>query len=108
MDLVDLFGVGRLAMGLSAVVLARLAPGLLGLGAGLTLGERGGLSLAGTEGVVELAAEALILGLEVVDTLLKGLAASTPDRFHSSIIPGSCPCSCARRRRVKISPSLRR
>jgi transposase len=29
--LVDLFGVGRLAMGLGAVVLARLAPGLLGL-----------------------------------------------------------------------------
>ncbi len=74
MDLVDLFGAGR------------LATGLLGLGAGLTLGERGGLSLAGTEGLVELAAKALILGLEVVDTSLKGLAASTRDGLHTFII----------------------
>ena len=107
-DLVDLFGAGRLAMGLGAVVLAGLAAGLLGLGAGLPLGERGGLALAGTEGLVELAAEALVLGLQVVDPSLKGLAASTPDRFHSSIIPASRPCSCIRCRRVKISLSLRR
>ena len=86
MDLVNLFGAGRLAMRLGAVVLAGLPTGFLGLGAGFTLGERGGLSLAGTEGLVELAAEALVLGLEVVDTSLKGLAASTRDRLHTFII----------------------
>ena len=107
-DLVDLFGAGRLAVRLGAVVLAGLATGLLGLGAGFTLGERGGLSLAGPEGLVELAAEALVLGLEVVDTSLKGLAAGTRDRSHTSIIPESRRCSCARRRPVKISLSLRR
>ena len=85
MDLVDLFGAGRLAVRFGAVVLAGLATGLLGLGAGLTLCERGGLSLAGTEGLVELAAEALVLGLEVVDTLLKGLAAGTQDGLHTSL-----------------------
>jgi hypothetical protein len=58
-DLVDLLGVGRLAVRLGAVVLAGLATGPLGLGAGLTLGERGGLSLAGTEGIVELAGVSL-------------------------------------------------
>src|SRR3989440_2139356 len=72
-------------MRLGAVVLAGLATGLLGLGAGLTLGERGGLSLAGTESLVELAAEALVLGLEVVDTSLKGLAAGTRDGLHTSM-----------------------
>jgi hypothetical protein len=96
-DLVDRFGAGRLAMRFGAVVLAGLATGLLGLGAGITLGERGGLSLAGTEGLVELAAEALVIGLEVVDTSLKGLAASTLDRFHNSIKPASRPCSCVER-----------
>ncbi len=85
-DLVDLFGARRLAMRLGAVVLAGLAPGFLGLGTGLALGERRGLSLAGTESLVELAAEAQVLGLEVADTLLKGLAASTPERFHTAII----------------------
>jgi hypothetical protein len=84
-DLVDLFGAGRQAMRLGAVILAGLATGFLGLGAGLTLGERGGLSLAGTEGLVELAAEALVLGLEVVNTSLKGLAAGTRGGLHSPL-----------------------
>src|SRR5439155_25982751 len=46
-DLVDLFGSGRLAVGLGAVVLAGLAAGLLGLAGGRPLGEGGGLALAG-------------------------------------------------------------
>src|SRR5262249_52687325 len=70
-DLVDLFGVGRLAMGLGAVVLARLAAGLLGLGRGLALGEGGGLALAGAGRLVELAAEAHVLGLQVTEASLQ-------------------------------------
>ena len=88
-NLVDLFGAGRLAVGLGAVVLTGLAAGLLGLVGRLSLGEGGGLALAGTERLVELAAEALVLGLQVVDASLKGLAVGTPDRFHAGIIRSS-------------------
>jgi hypothetical protein len=69
-DLVELLGAGRLAVGLGAVVLAGLAAGLLGLVCGLALGERGGLALAGAGRLVELAAEALVLGLQVVQASL--------------------------------------
>jgi hypothetical protein len=74
------------AVGLGAVVSARLAAGLLGLAGGLALGEGSGLSLAGAGGFVELAAEALVLGLQVAEASLKGLAASTRDGLHTSII----------------------
>ena len=66
-NLVNLFGAGRLAVGLGAVVLAGLAARLLGLVGGLALGEGGGLALAGAGGLVELAAEALVLGLQVTE-----------------------------------------
>jgi hypothetical protein len=85
-DLIDLFRSGWLAVGLGAVVLAGLAAGLLGLGSGLALGEGGSLSLAGAGRLVELAAEALILGLQLTQTSLKGLAAGTRDGLHTSII----------------------
>ena len=78
-DLVDLVRGGRLAVGLGAVVLARLAPGLLGPCGRLALGEGGGLALAGTEGRVEFTTESLVLGLQVVDSSLKGLAVGTPN-----------------------------
>src|SRR5690349_14798455 len=81
-DLVDLIGAGRLAMGLGAVVLAGLAARLLGLVGGRSLGEGGGLALAGAGGLVELAAEALVLGLQVMDATLKGLASGTRDGLH--------------------------
>jgi hypothetical protein len=84
-DLVDLFGTWRLAVGLGAIVLARPAAGLLGLAGGLALGERRSLALAGTGRLVELAAEALVLGLQVADTSLKGLAAGTRDRWHTAL-----------------------
>ena len=84
-DLVDLVGAGRLAVGLGAVVLAGLAAGLLGLVGGLALGEGGGLALAGAGRLVELAAEALVLGLQVVEASLKGLAAGTRDGLHTSL-----------------------
>ena len=86
MDLVDLFGARRLAVGLGTVILARLAPGSLRLTAGLALGERSSLTLAGAEGHVELAAEALVLGLQIVEASLKGLAAGTRDGLHAFII----------------------
>src|SRR5438874_9867572 len=84
-DLVDLFGGGRLAVCLGAVVLARLAAGLLGLAGGLALGEGCGLALAGAGRLVELAAEALVLGLEVVEASLKGLAAGARDGLHTPL-----------------------
>jgi hypothetical protein len=85
-DLVDLLRAGRLAVGLGAVVLAGLAAGLLGLIGGLAPGEGGGLALAGAGGLVELAAEALVLGLQVEEASLKGLAAGTRDGWHTPII----------------------
>src|SRR5262249_8838168 len=85
-DFVDLFWAGRLAVGLGAVVLARLAAGLLGLVWGLAPGEGGGLALAGAGRLVELATEALVLGLQVAEASLKGLAAGTRDGLHAFII----------------------
>ena len=83
-----------MAMGLGAVVSAWLAAGFLGLGRGLALGEGGGLTLAGAGRLFELTAEALVLGLQVVDPSLKGLTVGTPDRFHAGIIRRSQTCSC--------------
>jgi hypothetical protein len=99
MDLIDLLGGWRLAVGLGAVVLSRLAARLLGLAGGRALSKRGGLALAGAAQFVELAAETLVLGLQVVDPSLKGLAVGTPDRFHAGIIRGSGTRSCADGRR---------
>src|SRR5262249_44323607 len=64
-DLVDLLGGWRLAVGLGAVVLTRLAARLAGVRLGLALGKRPGLALAGAEGLVKLTAEPLLLGLQV-------------------------------------------
>jgi hypothetical protein len=69
-NLVDLVRGGRLAMSLRAVVLAGLASWLLGLVGGLAPGEGSGLALAGTGRLVELAAQALVLGLQVVEASL--------------------------------------
>jgi hypothetical protein len=85
-NLIDLLGGGWLAVGLGAVVLARLAAGRLGLAGGLALGEASGLALAGAGRLVKLAAEALVLGLQVAEVSLKGLAAGTRDGLHTSII----------------------
>jgi hypothetical protein len=76
-DLVDLFGAGRLAVGLAAVVLAGLAARLLGLTRRLAPGEGSGLALAGAGRLVELATEALVLSLQMAEASLKDLAAST-------------------------------
>src|SRR5262249_36055799 len=79
-------GSGRLAVGLGAVIFTGLAAGLLGLAGGSALGERSGLALAGAGRLVELAAEALVLGLQVVGASLKGLGGGTRGGLHTSII----------------------
>jgi hypothetical protein len=85
-NLVDLLGAGRLPVGLGSVILAGLAAGLLGLAGGLALGEGGSLALAGTGRLIELTAEALVLGLQGAEASMKGLAAGTRDGLHTSII----------------------
>ena len=57
----------------------------LGLAGGQSLGEGGGLALAGAGRLVELAAEALVLGLQVKEASLKGLAAGTQDGLHTPL-----------------------
>jgi hypothetical protein len=85
MDLVDLVGSGRLAVGLGAVVLAGLTTGLPGLTCGLALGEGSSLAFAGAGRLVELAAAALVLGLQVAQAPLKGLTTGTGDGLHTSL-----------------------
>ena len=81
-------------MGLGAVVLAGLAAWLLGLVGGRPLGEGSGLALAGAGRLVQLAAEALDLGLQVTQAPLKGLASGTRDGLHTPII-GEAPAATA-------------
>jgi hypothetical protein len=88
---VDLVSRRRLAVGFGAVIFAGLAAGLHGLAGGLALGEGSGLALAGAGRLVELAAEALVLGLQVAEASLKGLAAGTRDGLHTSIIGRAKP-----------------
>src|SRR5262249_39588877 len=66
-NLIDLLGAGCLAVGLGAVVLAGLATRLAGVRLGLALGKRPGLALARASRLVELAAKALVLGLQVTE-----------------------------------------
>jgi hypothetical protein len=82
---IDLVGLRWLAVGFGAVIFAGPAPGPLGLAGGRSLGEGGRLALAGAGRVVELAAEALVLGSQVVEASLKGLAAGTRDGLHTSL-----------------------
>jgi hypothetical protein len=48
--------------------------------------EGGGLPLAGAGHLVELVAEALVLGLQGTQASLKGLASGTRDRLYTSFI----------------------
>jgi hypothetical protein len=50
----------------------------------MAFGEWSGLALGGAGGLVELAAEALVLGLQVTEASLRGLAAGTRDGLHTS------------------------
>ena len=69
-NFVDLVGGRRLAVGLGAIVLARLAAWLARKELGQALGEGSGLALAGAGCLVELPAEPFVLGLKVVDPSL--------------------------------------
>jgi hypothetical protein len=78
-NLVDLVGAGRLAVGLEAVLFPGLAACLARMELGLALGEGGGLPLGGAGRLFKLTVEALVLGLQVTEASLKGLAAGTRD-----------------------------
>lgn len=62
-NFVDLVGGRRLAVGLGAIVLARLAAWLTRIELGLALGEGSGLAFAGASCLVELTTQAFVLGL---------------------------------------------
>jgi hypothetical protein len=82
---IDLVRLRWLAVGFGAVIFAGPAPGSLGLPGGRSLGEGGGLALAGANNLVEVAAEPLVLGSQVTHTSLKGLASGTGDGLHTSL-----------------------
>src|SRR5262249_25100672 len=88
-NLVDLLGAGRLAVRLGAVVFAGLAVRLLGWVGGRGLWGGGGPALAGAGCLGGLGAEALVLGLQVLEAPPKGLAAGTRDGGHTPIIGGA-------------------
>jgi hypothetical protein len=82
---IDLVVPRRLAVGFGTVLFAGLAAGVLGLVYGLALGEGGGMAPGGAGRLVELAAKALVLGSQVTESSLKGLAAGTRDGMHTSL-----------------------
>jgi hypothetical protein len=84
-SLVNLVGRGWLAVGLGAIVLARLA----GVRLGRALGEGTRLAFTGTKGCIELTTQPLVFGLQIVDPSLKGFAVGAQDRFHAGIIGNS-------------------
>jgi hypothetical protein len=94
-NFVDLFGSRGLAMGLGPIVFPRLAAWLVRIELGLALGKGAGLALSSAAGLIELTTQSLVLGLQVVDSSLKGLAVGTPNRFHTGIIRSIGTCSCA-------------
>src|SRR5690349_3576410 len=63
-DFFNLFGGRWLAVGLGAVVLARLAAWLTRIELELAFGEGSGLAFAGAGSLVELTAQAFVLGLK--------------------------------------------
>jgi hypothetical protein len=69
-NFVDLFGGRWLAVGLGAIVLTRFSAWLARIELGLTLGEGSSLALDGAGCLVELTAEPLVLGLQVVNSSL--------------------------------------
>ena len=82
----DLFGWRRRAVAVGAVGVARLAAGRLRVGLGRPLAERGGLPLAGAEGVVEPPGQLGDLGFEFGDTLEEFPAAGTRGLVHAAIV----------------------
>lgn len=105
---IDLVGLRWRAVGFGAVIFAGPAPASLGLAGGRSLGERGGLALAGAAGLVELAAEPFVLGLSVVAASLEGLAAGTRDGLPTSLQARLGPQRRDHGRRVRISLSWTR
>src|SRR5207248_931272 len=65
---------------------SRLAAGRLRVGFGRTLAERGGLTLAGAQGVVEPPGQLRDLGFEFGDTLEEIPTAGTRGLVHTAIV----------------------
>ena len=66
-DLVDLVGRGWRPMAVLAMLVARFAPGALGVGLGRPFAEGGGLTLGGAAGLLKFRAEARHLGGQRLD-----------------------------------------
>jgi len=81
--------------GLGAIVGAGLPAGLLRVGGGRSLGEGGGLALAGALLLFEQARQALDLGFQLGDAALKGLAAGAGGFVHEGIVGKREARSCA-------------
>jgi|SRR6516164_7375612 hypothetical protein len=96
-NFVDLFGWGREAMGLAAVVGAGLATRLLGFGLRWSLGKKCGLAFAGPLLLFEQAGQPLHLGLQFGDAALQRPAAGRGRFVHASMVARSQACSCAQR-----------
>src|SRR6516162_3087437 len=95
MALGDLLGWGRRAVAVLAVGVAGLAAGRPRVGLGRPLAERGGLPLAGADGLVELPGQLRDPGFEFGDTLEEFPAPGTRDLFHAAIVVTGTPISGA-------------
>jgi hypothetical protein len=82
----DLLGRRWRAVPVGAVGVARLAAGRLGVGFRRTLAERGGLSLAGAQHVVEPRRQLGDLGFEFGNTLEEFPTAGTRGLVHDTIV----------------------
>ena len=82
----DLFGRRWRAVAVLAVGVARLAAGRLRVGLGRTFAERGGLSLAGADSVVEPPGQLGDLGFEFGDAMEEIPTAGTRGFVHDAIV----------------------
>jgi hypothetical protein len=82
----DLLGWRRRAVAVGTVSVARLAAGRFRVGPGRTLAERGGLPLAGAQGVVEPPGQLRDPGFEFGDSLEELPAAGTRRLVHATIV----------------------
>lgn len=95
MALCDLLRRSR-AVAVLAVDITRLAAGRLRVGPGRALAERGGLTLAGAQCVVEFPGQLRDLGFEFGDTLEEFPTAGTRRFVHDAIVLTGTPTGGAR------------
>jgi hypothetical protein len=95
-NFVNLFGRGREAMGLAAIVGAGFTAGLLGFGLRWPLGEGGGLPLAGPLLLFEQTGQPLYVGFQFGDAPSERLATGTDRFIQVCMVAKRRGCSCAR------------